>query len=127
MKADELRALAESIVALRNDIDTLALDAKRFTGDDYKAATKRWWEMVRQLQKLNEELRSDGLQNRILAALDDAREQGRRDVLGGQLWAAGEFAIKRDASTGKWKRLYEEHATIVAHAAREMLRAVRHG
>jgi hypothetical protein len=66
----DLRTLAQAVVTLRGEIDALALEAKGLTGDNHKAATKRWWEMVRRLQKMNDDLRSDGLCVRILAALD---------------------------------------------------------
>jgi len=72
----DLRTLAQAVVTLRGEIDALALEAKGLTGDNHKAATKRWWEMVRRLQKMNDDLRSDGLCVRILAALDAADAQG---------------------------------------------------
>lgn len=74
--SDDLRTLAQAVVTLRGEIDALALEAKGLTGDDYKAATKRWWEMVRRLQKMNDDLRGDGLGERILAALDAERKAG---------------------------------------------------
>lgn len=74
--SDDLRTLAQAVVDLRGEIDALALEAKCLTGDDYKAATKRWWEMVRRLQKMNDDLRFDGLAERILTALDAADAQG---------------------------------------------------
>ena len=78
----DLRTLAQAVVDLRGEIDALALEAKCLTGDDYKAATKRWWEMVRRLQKMNDDLRFDGLAERILAALDAADAQGYARAMG---------------------------------------------
>lgn len=71
----DLRTLAQAVVTLRCEIDALALEANGLTGDAYKAATKRW-EMVRRLQKMNDDLRGDGLGERILAALNAERAQG---------------------------------------------------
>jgi len=78
----DLRTLAQAVVTLRGEIDALALEAKGLTGDNHKAATKRWWEMVRRLQKMNDDLRSDGLCVRILAALDAADAQGYARAMG---------------------------------------------
>ncbi len=78
----DLRTLAQAVVDLRGEIDALALEAKCLTGDDYKAATKRWWEMVRRLQKMNDDLRFDGLAERILAALNAERAQGYARAMG---------------------------------------------
>ncbi len=78
----DLRTLAQAVVTLRGEIDALALEAKGLTGDNHKAATKRWWEMVRRLQKTNDDLRSDGLCVRILAALDAADAQGYARAMG---------------------------------------------
>ncbi len=78
----DLRTLAQAVVTLRGEIDALALEAKGLTGDNHKAATERWWEMVRRLQKMNDDLRSDGLCVRILAALDAADAQGYARAMG---------------------------------------------
>lgn len=78
----DLRTLAQAVVTLRCEIDALALEANGLTGDAYKAATKRWWEMVRRLQKMNDDLRGDGLGERILAALNAERAQGYARAMG---------------------------------------------
>ncbi len=91
----DLRTLAQAVVTLRGEIDALALEAKGLTGDNHKAAAKRWWEMVRRLQKMNDDLRSDGLCVRILAALDAADAQGYARAIGHASDVAYGIAVSR--------------------------------
>ena len=80
--SDDLRTLAQAVVTLRGEIDALALEANGLTGDDYKAATKRWWGMVRRLQRMNDDLRGNGLARAILAAITEAEERGYARAMG---------------------------------------------
>jgi len=80
--SDDLRTLAQAVVTLRGEIEALALEAKGLTGDDYKAATKRWWGMVRRLQRMNDDLRGNGLARAILAAITEAEERGYARAMG---------------------------------------------
>jgi hypothetical protein len=83
----DLETQARRSIELRAEVDALALKARTLTGAEYTAATKRWWELVREMQQVNAELRDSSLAQRIV----DDHHRTQRRMVAALFWRAGDL------------------------------------